>query len=188
MKAKKCKSCRIEFVPSRPLQSACGVPCAIALTNAGKEKARKAKEAVERQAHRVAKEKVKPRSKWLQEAQAAINRYVRFRDNRLGCVSCDKPATWGGQWHCSHFRSVGAAPQLRFNLNNMHKSCSVCNNHLSGNIMNYKPELVRRIGSEKVDWLESYQGGARYEIEYLKRLKAIFTRKSARLERRIHEM
>lgn len=184
MKAKRCKSCRAEFIPSRPLQSACGVPCAIALTNAGKEKARKAKEAKERAEHRQAKEKVKPKAKWLKEAEQAVNKYVRLRDAHLGCVSCDKPSTWQGQWHASHLRSVSSASAIRFNLWNIHKACSVCNVHLSANLSEYLPRVRQKIGDAKVDWIYTQNQPASYSIEYLKRLKAIFTRRCRIIERR----
>lgn len=184
MKAKKCKSCREPFTPSRPLQSACGVQCAIALTSAAKEKARKDKEAVERKEHRVAKERVKPRQKWLKEAEQAVNKYVRLRDAHLGCVSCDKPATWQGQWHASHLRSVGSSSAVRFNLWNINKSCSVCNSHLSGNLTEYLPRLRQKIGDAKVDWLYAQNQPASYSIEYLKRLKTIFNKRCRMLERR----
>lgn len=110
---------------------------------------------------------------------------MRLRDAHLGCISCSKPASWQGQWHCSHFRSVGAAPHLRFNLWNMNKSCSACNNFLSGNIMAYRPALIEKIGQAKVDWLECNSDIARHDIPYLKRVKAIFSKKSRRLEARI---
>lgn len=184
MKAKRCKSCREPFTPSRPLQSACGVQCAIALTSVAKEKARKAKEARERAEHRVAKEKVKPKAKWLKEAEQAVNKYVRLRDAHLGCVSCDKPATWQGQWHASHLRSVGASSATRYHLWNIHKSCSVCNTHLSANLSEYLPRLRARIGDAKVEWLYTQNQPASYSIEYLKRLKTIFNKRCRMLERR----
>lgn len=184
MKAKKCKSCRESFIPSRPLQSACGVQCAIALTNAGKEKARKAKEARERQEWRELKEKVKPKAKWLKEAEQAVNKYVRLRDAHLGCVSCDKLSTWQGQWHASHLRSVGSASAVRFNLWNINKSCSICNAHLSGNLVAYLPRARQKLGDAKIDWLYTQNQAASYSIEYLKRLKTIFSRRCRALERR----
>jgi hypothetical protein len=147
-------------------------------------KARKALADIERKDIQVRKEKLKTRADHAKEAQAVINRYVRLRDAHLGCISCDKPASWGGQWHCSHFRSVGAAAHLRFNLWNMNKSCSQCNAHLSGNIMIYRPRLVEKIGSEKVAWLECNQDLVRHEIPYLKRIKAVFAKKLKRIERR----
>ena len=134
---KRCPECRVMFTPSRSSQAVCGeIECAIAhgKSEKGRETTRKALADVERREIEVRKEKLKSRAEYAKEAQAVINRYVRLRDAHLGCISCDKPASWGGQWHCSHFRSVGAAAHLRFNLWNMNKSCSQCNAHLSGNI------------------------------------------------------
>ena len=188
MKSRKCANpeCRAEFVPAfSTTQKVCKWQCGLAIKDQNHDKARKAIASQERVEHRVAKEKVKTRSKWLSETQAVINRYVRLRDYHLGCISCEKPASWPGQWHCSHFRSVGAAPHLRFNLWNMNRSCSICNNHLSGNIGAYKPALIEKIGQDKVDWLESNHARAGHDIEYLKRLKRIFSKKCRILEGRL---
>ena len=136
------------------------------------------KEAKEDKAKR---EKLKPRSQWLKEAQQSINAYVRKRDEHLSCVSCDRPAIWEGQWHASHFRSVGAASAVRFNLWNIHKSCSVCNNWKSGNLSEYEPRLRQKIGNDKVDWLRTQTQPRTYSIEYLARIKKIFAKKLKRL-------
>ncbi|WP_443700421.1 recombination protein NinG [Pseudomonas sp.] len=185
-KPKTCKNpaCRASFVPQRLGQAVCSPKCGLAIKDVNQAKARKSLAQVERREIKVRKEKLKSRADHAKEAQAVINRYVRLRDAHLGCISCDKPATWGGQWHCSHFRSVGAAAHLRFNLWNMNKSCSQCNAHLSGNIMVYRPRLVEKIGAEKVAWLERNQDLVRHEIPYLKRLKSVFTKKAKRLEKR----
>ena len=185
-KPKTCKNpaCMASFVPQRLGQAVCSPKCGLAIKHVNEAKARKSLDQVERREIKVRKEKLKSRADHAKEAQAVINRYVRLRDAHLGCISCDKPATWGGQWHCSHFRSVGAAAHLRFNLWNMNKSCSQCNAHLSGNIMVYRPRLVEKIGAEKVAWLERNQDLVRHEIPYLKRLKSVFTKKAKRLEKR----
>lgn len=180
---KTCSVCKTEFTPSRPLQKVCGPVCALAHAKAKESRQRKAIEKVERREIRAAKERIKSRAEYLKEAQAVMNRYVRLRDAHLGCVSCDKPATWPGQWHCSHFRSVGAAPHIRFSLWNMHKACSICNNHLSGNIAEYLPRLIERIGAERVEALQCDSRIVRYDIPYLKRLKAVFSKKCRRLEK-----
>ncbi|UNK68364.1 recombination protein NinG [Pseudomonas simiae] len=185
---KRCPSCRVMFTPARATQAVCGeIECAIAYgkSDKGRAIAGKALAEVGRREIKVRKEKLKTRAEHAKEAQSVINRYVRLRDAHLGCISCDKPASWGGQWHCSHFRSVGAAAHLRFNLWNMNKSCSQCNAHLSGNIMVYRPRLLEKIGAEKVEWLECNQDLVRHEIPYLKRLKAVFAKKCRRLEARI---
>ena len=178
--------CRKRFDVTTPRQARvtwCSEDCAIAIVRRKRERAKAEQERKERRELREAKEKIKPRSAYMKEAQAVINRYVRLRDARLGCISCNKPPTWNGQWHASHFRSVGAAPHLRFNLWNIHKACSVCNNHLSGNIMAYRPALIEKIGEERVLQLESAQGRAGHDIEYLIRLKRVFSRKCRRIER-----
>ena len=184
---KKCsvKTCRASFVPRQSFQTWCSPDCAVVIARGKQEKKRKAMATIERREIKVRKEKLKSRADHAKEAQAVINRYVRLRDAHLGCISCDKPASWGGQWHCSHFRSVGAAPHIRYNLWNMHRSCSVCNNHLSGNIAGYRPKLIEKIGQQKVDWLESNHSIARHDIPYLKRIKAVFAKKCRRLEGRI---
>ncbi|QHF03319.1 recombination protein NinG [Pseudomonas asturiensis] len=185
-KAKKCRvqECGASFVPQRLGQAVCSPACAIIDAPKNQAKAKKALAQVERSAIKDRKEKLKTRADYAKEAQTVINRYVRLRDAHLGCISCDKPANWGGQWHCSHFRSVGAAAHLRFNLWNMNKSCSQCNAHLSGNIMVYRPRLVEKIGAQKVEWLERNQDLVRHEIPYLKRLKAVFAKKTQKLEQR----
>jgi hypothetical protein len=181
MKPKKCKSCRAEFIPSRPLQSACGVPCAIALTNAGKEKSRKAKEAKERAEHRQAKEKVKSKGEHAKEAQAVFNSWIRLRDHGLPCISCGTTANV--QYAAGHYRTVASCPELRFEPLNVHLQCNRnCNMAKSGSILEYRIELVRRIGQEKVDWLEGPHEPKRYTIEDLKAIKAHYRAKVRELK------
>ena len=128
----------------------------------------------------------KPKSGWAKDAQTAVNRYVRLRDRNEGCISCDKPANWSGQWHASHFYSRGHSSALRFNLWNNHKSCSVCNNHLSGNIGEYRPRIIEKIGQARYDWLLEHKSDlAEHSVDYLKRVKAIFTKRCRILEKRM---
>lgn len=181
MKPKRCKSCRESFIPARPLQSACGVQCAIALTNAVKEKALKAKEARERAEHRQAKERIKTKGEHAKEAQAAFNEFIRLRDKDLPCVSCGRHHQ--GQYHAGHFRSVGGNPELRFEPLNVWRQCAPCNNHMSGNVVNYRIELVKRIGAEKVEWLEGPHEPKRYTIEDLKAIKAEYRAKVRELKK-----
>lgn len=187
---KKCanRECRAEFQPERSFQSWCSTDCAVIIARAKQARASERKAKAERAEHRAKKESFKTRRDYLREAQAVVNRYVRLRDAHLGCVSCDKGPDWDGQWHASHFRSVKAAPQLRFNVMNIHKSCGVCNNHLSGNILGYRPELIRRLGEARVEWIESFNEIIRYDIEYLKRLKKVFSRRCRIIEARMDGM
>lgn len=188
-KPKRCKNpaCRQPFPPVNSLQTVCGYKCGLAWA----EIQRKRKEAQlareDRRHTRERKEKLKTRADYMREAQAEVNAYVRLRDAHLGCVSCDKPATWQGQWHASHFRSVGSSPHLRFDLRNIHKACSVCNNHLSGNIHGYRPKLIERIGLEAVEALETDQEPRRYTIDDLQAIKAEYRAKVRELKKKLDE-
>jgi len=188
-KAKKCAKtkggCGEEFRAWSQTQAACSPRCAQAMAEAKREKAEKRAAAQDRAETRRRKEAMKKRSEWLKDAETQVNRYVRLRDSRLGCVSCPRPASWDGQWHASHFRSVGAASAVRFCLWNIHRACSVCNHFKSGNLSEYEPRLRARIGDEKVDWLRTQNQLADYSIEYLKRLKSVFMRKANRMAKRL---
>ena len=131
--------------------------------------------------HRADKERIKTRAQWLKEAQAAVNKYVRLRDRGKPCISCDKPDNGQHQRHASHYKSVGSNSALRFNLLNIHASCSTCNNHLSGNIGEYIPRLIAKISQDKYDWLLTQNQAVKHNEDYLKRLKKIFN-KRARLK------
>ena len=176
IKPKSCAQCKSLFTPVRPLQVVCSPICASRKVKADKLK--------EKSALKERKKAVKTKQQWLKEVEQVVNKYVRLRDKDDGCISCDKPATWHGQWHAGHFRSVGAAKSIRFHLWNIHKQCSQCNNFLSGNIANYMPGIIAKIGKDKVDWLMTQNNVARYDVDYLERLKSVIKRKTDRLKKR----
>jgi hypothetical protein len=135
---------------------------------------------------RKRKAAIKPKSKWLTELQSLFNKYVRLRDINDGCISCDKDQFWQGQWHCSHYYSRGHSSALRFNLLNCHKSCSVCNNHFSGNIGEYTPRIIDKIGQDNFNLLLQHKSDVRsYDIEWIKRAIKITKKAIKRLEKRI---
>lgn len=171
-KSKTCANaaCGLKFVPSQLGQKVCGWSCGLAIKDVNQDRARKALAYVGRTELRAAKEKVKTRTKHMSEAQTAFNAWVRNRDIGLACVSCGRHHN--GQWHAGHFRTVGGHPELRFEPLNVWRQCAPCNNHKSGDIVNYRIELVKRIGAEKVEWLEGPHEPKRYTIEDLKAIKA----------------
>jgi hypothetical protein len=131
------------------------------------------------------KRKVKTKTKWLAEFQALFNKYVRLRDSHLGCISCDKTKDWQGQWHASHYYSRGHSSSLRFNLWNVHKSCSVCNSHLSGNIGEYTPAIIEKIGRGRFDYLLSHKSDiTSFDIDWLERAIKI-TRKAIKRKEKV---
>ena len=178
---KKCRHCREQFNPSKPLQVACSIPCALSLTRAKQERERKSVAAMERKEIRAAKQRLKSRADYMREAQAAFNAWVRERDRDQPCISCGRHHQ--GQYHAGHYRTVGSTPELRFEPFNVHKQCAPCNNHKSGDIVNYRINLVAKIGADRVAWLEGTHEPKRYTIEDLKAIKAEYRAKLRELKK-----
>lgn len=165
-KPKKCKACLGIFTPSKGLQSVCGPACAIKLVQIKRIKN-------ERKELKIRKAALKPYSKHVSMTQAIFNSFIRERDAELPCISCGKYHT--GQYHAGHFKTTKARPDLRFNEDNVHKQCSVCNNYLSGNIDQYRPALIAKIGLARVEALEVVPKPHRPSVEELKEIREIYS-------------
>ncbi len=169
-KPKRCKVCRSEFVPRQSFQSWCSPECGLRLSQAKQSKDRAKVDKAERAEIRQAKERIKSRGDHLKDAQAAFNAWIRERDAALPCISCGRHHE--GQYHAGHYRTTAAAPELRFEPLNVHKQCAPCNNHMSGNIVEYRINLVKKIGAEAVEWLEGKHEPAKLTIEDIKAITA----------------
>lgn len=189
--SRKCKVCRTAFEPDRPMQRVCGGACALTLAITDRARKVKAAAAQERKKDRARREVIKSRADWAREAQTAVNRYVRLRDMAAGrgCITCGAyPAQkWGGTMDAGHFRSVGSAPHLRFYLPQIAMQCVTCNRYKGGRALDFRAALAKQRGPEWVEKLESMQGLAKFNIEYLKRIKKIFSKKARRIEARMAE-
>lgn len=159
---RKCTVCREWFNPARDGQFVCSFECASAHGKAANDAAKAAAQLkVKQQQKKAAKSErkrqaerrmaVKPISYFIKQAQQAFNDFIRYRDRHLVCISCDRHHD--GQYHAGHFRTTGANPELRFDEDNCHKQCSVCNNHMSGNLTAYRPALIAKIGQARFDVL-----------------------------------
>jgi hypothetical protein len=137
---------------------------------------------------KVLKEKLKTRGDYLKEAQVAFNEYIRVRDCNKPCISSGKPLPrqdkLGGGFDAGHYRSVGSAPHLRFCLLNVHGQSKHDNNYLSGNAIEYRKNLINRIGLKWVERIESDQENRKYTIEDLKRIKRIFSARAKLYKRK----
>ena len=172
-KQKKCRICKEVFTPINPLQSVCGQKCAL-------DHAKVLREKKERSERRITREKLKRKSDYVREAQTAFNAYIRQRDSVLPCISCGRHHT--GQIHAGHYRATSVAPALRFNEFNVHSQCQPCNCHKHGNLIDYRINLIKRIGQAKVDWLESNHQPMHYTIEELKEIKQKYNRMTRELK------
>lgn len=167
--ASKCTVCKSSFMRMRPLQVVCGPVCAYRRADvlAAKKKHLDAK--AERADTAARKLAIKPRAKWLAEAQAAFNAFVRQRDAHLPCISCGR--FHKGAYDAGHYRSVGSMPALRFVEDNCHRQCVPCNQYKAGNVVEYRIGLVARIGADRVAVLEGPHEPVKYTIDEIMALK-----------------
>ena len=159
IKQKKCKQCGELFTPDRPMMSTCSYVCAIEYAKAQKIKRdgtekRKALKAFNDSDKNILKRK----------AIQVFNAYIRARDKDKPCVSCGHK-DGARQIHAGHYRPAGNVAILRFDERNVHAQCSICNNHLSGNLVNYRKELINRIGLDQVEELEATNDPKQYTVE-----------------------
>ena len=172
MKSKICKaeSCNNTFTPRAMGHVACSPRCALDIAKAKKIK----KHAQETNAMRR-QMLSNDRRHQMKRAQSAFNDYIRERDKDLPCISCGRYHQ--GQYHAGHYRTVGSNPELRFSELNCHKQCAPCNNHKSGNIVEYRINLKMRIGPEKLAWLEGPHEAQKYTIDDLKEIARLYRHK-----------
>lgn len=169
------RGCSNKFVPRRHFEAWCSPECGAKLARALQEKDRAEKSKRERRESREAKQRLKTKGDHLREAQQAFNEFIRWRDRVAGhpCISSGKPLDWSANAvDAGHYRSRGSAPHLRFDERNCHAQSKQENRFLSGNVVDYRINLINRIGLEAVEALESDQSERHYTIEDLKAIKA----------------
>ena len=190
LKPKQCKACGAEFMPRTSTQVACSPSCAFKLVETKKE-ANAEKQAIvlkrnterlikaQRKADAEKKEALKSRREVLNDAQKVFNKFIRMRDENKPCISCGRE---NATWDAGHYRSVGAAPQLRFNEDNCHKQCVQCNQHKSGNAVEYRIGLVTRIGADRVEALECNNQPVKWSADEARQIKAHYQNEIKRLK------
>ena len=144
---RKCKVCenKYEVDPYKPFIGWCSVDCGYKYQQLLKSKKEKKELSTMREA-------LKSHKDYIKLFQAVFNTFIRMRDKDLPCVSC-------GVYKCEEFHAGHMIPTTyqyhRFNEDNVHTQCSRCNTYLSGNITSYRIELIKRIGIERVEYLEN---------------------------------
>ena len=158
--AKKCKVCGEKITPTfSSFQKTCNATqCLIAFGKTERTRINR----------KETKESKRDRSYWMRRCQTEFNKYIRNRDKKDPCISCNRHHD--GQYHAGHYKTVGGHPALRFEEDNCHKQCSVCNNYKSGNLSEYRSNLLIKIGLERVEWLEGPHDPVKYTIEDLQEM------------------
>lgn len=158
----RCKVCKNKFEPRFFLQKTCFD------SNCVLQYSKRVKKKEWQKEKKLLKEKLKTKSDYVKELQKEVNKFVRNRDKDKPCISCGKPLL--KKFDAGHYRSAGGNPELRFEEFNIHGQCVYCNQHLHGNLINYRIRLIERIGIEKVEWLEKKHEPKHYTIQELKEI------------------
>ncbi|RYE43986.1 MAG: NinG protein [Hyphomicrobiales bacterium] len=165
-------------MPVRPMQKVCSPNCAHRKVEADKK--------AERVETRERKEAVKRTRDLLAEAQVAFNAFIRARDAGLSCICCGKPfepEKPGGAVDAGHFRSRGAAPQLRFDEDNVFAQRKNCNRPGGTTYAAFRAGVVARIGEARVQALESNDQVIKWDRETLRQIKTIYRAKARALKK-----
>lgn len=142
-KYRPCPICKTPFAPARLAQAVCSPKCAIEFNKPKQIKAR-IKE------YRPQTEKL---SDLRKRARDLFQKWIRQRDAKLPCISCDKEVAQ--QFDGGHYLKAELYTGLIFDEDNCHKQCSYCNDYLKGNVIEYRKRLINRIGLCKVEDLEA---------------------------------
>ena len=172
---RKCLVCKDKFTPQNNIQIVCSPACAV-------EYMKKQRTKEWQKEKKVIKQSLETKKDVLKAAQIVFNTYIRLRDKGKPCISCDKPYR-EKDINASHFYSVGAYPNLRFNEDNVHNSCIRCNKDLHGNINEYTLRLPNRIGIERYNKLvEDRNKPLKLSFDEVKELIAIYKQKIKELK------
>ena len=183
--SRRCSTCRKKVDTGEAiishLKAFCSYPCLQSYIQS--KSGQKAVRTAQAKDIKEKKEKLKTRSDYNKEAQQAFNKYVRLRDEKSPCISCgsilrEEDQKVGGVRDCGHYLSRGAHPQHRFNLCNTASQCVRCNRYLSGNVANFRIGMIQRWGVERMEAIESDHAPRKFTIDYLIRIKKIFSKRA----------
>jgi len=141
----RCKNCKEKFEPVRFNQKYClKDECIRVFVEEAKSKAWK-------KTKKNMQENLETIQDLVKATQIVFNKYIRLRDKDELCISCkQKPK----KSNAGHFYNANNHWNVRFNENNVHLQCEHCNTFLSGNLINYRENLLKKIGAEEFNVLE----------------------------------
>ncbi len=144
-KPKRCKVGKEMFTPIKFGQPTC-------FEHAGQylrqQKAKKLNQ-TQKEQRKVMKENIKTRTEYLKELETAFNAYIRERDKNLPCISCG--ATSGFRPTAGHYFPTTHG-SVRFHEDNVNMQCWFnCNKNKHGNLAEYLPNLIKKIGQKRFD-------------------------------------
>ena len=166
---KKCKHCKERFTPVHFNQKYCfNKECTKVWIESEKEKQWKKKKA-------KLKEELMTVQDYVKIAQQVFNKYIRERDKGNKCISCGKKPL---KENAGHFYNANNHWNVRFDEYNVHLQCEHCNTFLSGNLINYRENLIKKIGTEEYNKLvDRAKVTRKFTVEELKEIINIYKNK-----------
>ena len=89
----------------------------------------------------------------LKKADLKFHAWIRKRDEGLGCICC--VGKHYSEIQAGHYYSSGKFPNLRFNELNVNGQAKTCNYYKHGNLIDYRVNLIKKIGLNKVEELDN---------------------------------
>jgi len=152
----RCKECNTKFEAKYFNQKFCldKDECIKAYAEWRKPKYEAEKKKEKTKKDRIEKEACMKKGEWLELAQKVFNTFIRMRDKDEPCISCGTMKQ-NLKYDAGHFLPTTYS-YLRFNEDNVHKQCSNnCNKNKHGNLAEYRPRLINKIGLKRVEQLEA---------------------------------
>ena len=142
----RCKNCKEKFEPIRFNHKYClKDECVRAFVAEAKEKQWK-------QTKTRMKTDLETVQDLVKAAQLVFNKYIRERDKAQLCISCGSQPK---KVNAGHFWNANNHWNVRFDEDNVHVQCERCNSFLSGNLLEYRTNLLTKIGAERFNQLEA---------------------------------
>jgi hypothetical protein len=141
MKPKLCKICKAQYTPVKPLQVVCSPLCSIEYSKIHLPKVKITEANQKRKENKAKLKDLENLSYWKKILQAQVNLIVRLIDKGCNCISSGRP--YKDTDECGHMASRGSNPALQFNLFNMYSQSVHDNQHLSGNLLEYRDNLEK---------------------------------------------
>ena len=100
------------------------------------------------------KSKKTDRQYWIDKLDHVFSLYIRMRDSKefhfrkFRCISCGQPKDFD-QMDCGHFVSRNAM-SVRWNEENCNGECKKCNRLQGDHLLGYRKNLIIKIGTEAI--------------------------------------
>ena len=142
----KCKICKQKFEPKYFNQKFCLIN-----DECIKHFAEQTKLKAWNERKKKVKEELLNKGDYIKILQQLVNKHVRQRDGNF-CISCNKAVN--GKIDAGHMYSVGNYPSVRFDERNINSQCIKCNQYNGGSIIEYRENLIKKIGLKEFEDLD----------------------------------